>query len=127
MPGRADGGLSAYTPTWDTAMNRGDGAQTAMQTIIHQTTVMAADVDCTVHHEAAVVVGGRWLMRDGVLQSMDEDSIVREADRMGRAAWQRLFAERPGLTPPAGGCLGSARAERQAPLETSKGYAPSAC
>ena len=50
----------------------------------------------------AVMVDGRWLMRDGVLLTMDEETIVREADRIGRAAWQRLFAERPALTPPAG-------------------------
>ena len=50
----------------------------------------------------AVMVDGRWLMRDGALRTMDEGAIVQEADRIGRAAWQRLFAERPGLTPPDG-------------------------
>jgi hypothetical protein len=39
---------------------------------------------------------------DGVLCTVDEELIVREADRIGRAAWQRLFAERPDLSPPPG-------------------------
>jgi 5-methylthioadenosine/S-adenosylhomocysteine deaminase len=61
-------------------------------------------VSCFVHQGQArdveaVMVDGRWLMRDGALLTMDEASIVREADRIGRAAWQRLFAERPALTP----------------------------
>jgi 5-methylthioadenosine/S-adenosylhomocysteine deaminase len=50
----------------------------------------------------AVMVDGRWLMRDGALLSIDEAGIVQEADRIGRAAWQRLFVERSSLTPPAG-------------------------
>jgi 5-methylthioadenosine/S-adenosylhomocysteine deaminase len=50
----------------------------------------------------AVMVDGRWLMRDGVLLTMDEALTVREADRVGRAAWQRLFAEQPTLVPPPG-------------------------
>jgi 5-methylthioadenosine/S-adenosylhomocysteine deaminase len=62
-------------------------------------------VSCFVHQGQArdvdaVMVDGRWLMRDGVLLTMAEASIVREADRIGRAAWHRLFAERPALTPP---------------------------
>jgi len=62
-------------------------------------------VSCFVHQGQArdvdaVMVDGRWLMRDGVLLTMTEASIVREADRIGRAARQRLFAERPALTPP---------------------------
>ena len=46
------------------------------------------------------MVDGRWLMRDGVLRTMDEAAIVHEADRIGRAAWRRLFEERPELRPP---------------------------
>jgi hypothetical protein len=42
------------------------------------------------------------LMRNGKLRTMDEAAIVREADRIGRAAWQCLFAERPDLRPPPG-------------------------
>jgi 5-methylthioadenosine/S-adenosylhomocysteine deaminase len=64
-------------------------------------------VSCFVHqgqaHDVeAVMVDGRWLMRDGTLCTMDEELIVREADRIGRAAWQRLFAERPDLSAPPG-------------------------
>ena len=64
-------------------------------------------VSCFVHQGQArdieaVMVDGRWLMRDGALLTLDEAAIVQEADRIGRAAWQRLFAERPELTPPAG-------------------------
>jgi 5-methylthioadenosine/S-adenosylhomocysteine deaminase len=64
-------------------------------------------VSCFVHQGQArdveaVMVDGRWLMRDGVLLTMDEELIVREADRIGRAAWQHLFAEHPTLTPPTG-------------------------
>jgi 5-methylthioadenosine/S-adenosylhomocysteine deaminase len=64
-------------------------------------------MSCFVHQGQArdieaVMVDGRWLMRDGVLLTMDEGLIVREANRIGCAAWQRLFAERPALTPPTG-------------------------
>jgi 5-methylthioadenosine/S-adenosylhomocysteine deaminase len=64
-------------------------------------------VSCFVHQGQArdieaVMVDGRWLMRDGALLTMDEAAIVQEADRIGRAAWQRLFAARPALTPPSG-------------------------
>ncbi|HEX9870396.1 MAG TPA: hypothetical protein VGC99_17745 [Candidatus Tectomicrobia bacterium] len=41
-------------------------------------------------------------MRDGVLLTMDEATIVQEADRLGRAAWLRLFAEPPTLVPSSG-------------------------
>ena len=50
----------------------------------------------------AVIVDGRWLMRDGILRTMDEAAIVREADCIGRVAWRRLFEERPDLRPPPG-------------------------
>ena len=48
------------------------------------------------------MVDGHWLMRDGIVRTMDEEAIVREADRIGRAAWRRLFEERPDLQPPPG-------------------------
>jgi cytosine/adenosine deaminase-related metal-dependent hydrolase len=50
----------------------------------------------------AVMVDGRWLMRDGRLTTLDEESVVRDGDRVARAAWRRLFDERPDLTPPPG-------------------------
>ncbi len=43
----------------------------------------------------AVMVDGRWLMRDGVVLTMDEDTIVAEANRIGRAAWRRVFEAQP--------------------------------
>jgi 5-methylthioadenosine/S-adenosylhomocysteine deaminase len=48
------------------------------------------------------MVDGRWLMRDGRVRTMDEEAIVREADRVGRAAWRRLLEEHPDLQPPPG-------------------------
>jgi len=50
----------------------------------------------------AVMVDGRWLMRDGTLLTMDEEAIVQEADRVGCLAWRRLFEARPDLSPPPG-------------------------
>jgi 5-methylthioadenosine/S-adenosylhomocysteine deaminase len=41
-------------------------------------------------------------MRDGRVLTMDEAAIVREADRIARRAWARLFAERPELAAPPG-------------------------
>jgi 5-methylthioadenosine/S-adenosylhomocysteine deaminase len=55
----------------------------------------AADVE-------SVMVDGRWIMRDGVVRTMDEAAIVREADRIARRAWAKLFAERPDLEVPPG-------------------------
>ncbi|HET7344167.1 MAG TPA: amidohydrolase family protein [Methylomirabilota bacterium] len=49
-----------------------------------------------------VIVDGRWLMRERRVLTLDEDAVVAEADRIARAAWRRLFAERPDLTPPPG-------------------------
>jgi 5-methylthioadenosine/S-adenosylhomocysteine deaminase len=64
-------------------------------------------VSCVVHQGQArdveaVMVDGHWLMRDGALLTMDEAAIVQEADRIGHAAWQRLFAAQPALIPPSG-------------------------
>jgi 5-methylthioadenosine/S-adenosylhomocysteine deaminase len=64
-------------------------------------------VSCIVHQGQArdveaVMVDGCWLMRNGALLTMDEAAIVQEADRIGRAAWQRLFTARPEIIPPAG-------------------------
>jgi 5-methylthioadenosine/S-adenosylhomocysteine deaminase len=64
-------------------------------------------VSCFVHQGTAadvegVMVDGRWLMRDGRVTTMDEPAIVAEADRIARAAWRRLFGERPNLPRPPG-------------------------
>ena len=50
----------------------------------------------------SVMVDGRWLMRDHRVMTLDETAIVAEADRIARAAWSRLFAERPDLKRPSG-------------------------
>jgi cytosine/adenosine deaminase-related metal-dependent hydrolase len=50
----------------------------------------------------SVMVDGRWVMRDHRVLTLDETAIVEEAERIARAAWGRLFAERPELTAPAG-------------------------
>ncbi len=48
----------------------------------------------------SVMVDGQWLMRDGVVLTMDEASIVAEAERIGRRAWGRLTAEFPDVPLP---------------------------
>jgi 5-methylthioadenosine/S-adenosylhomocysteine deaminase len=50
----------------------------------------------------AVMVDGRWIMRDGRVLTMDETAIVAEAERIARAAWRRLFERRPELPRPPG-------------------------
>jgi 5-methylthioadenosine/S-adenosylhomocysteine deaminase len=89
-------------------------------------------VSCFVHQGQArdveaVMVDGRWLMRDGVLLTMAEASIVREADRIGRAARQRLFAERPALTPPTRWHPVACESERQTLSGRLRGCVPPAC
>jgi 5-methylthioadenosine/S-adenosylhomocysteine deaminase len=64
-------------------------------------------VSCFVHQGLAsdveaVMVDGRWLMRDGRVLTLDEPAIVAEADRIARAAWRRLFERRPELPRPPG-------------------------
>ena len=50
----------------------------------------------------AVMVDGRWLMRNGTVLTMDEEPILAEAQRVGRLAWRRLFDSRPDLEVPGG-------------------------
>jgi len=64
-----------------------------VSTFVHQG--QASDVQ-------SVMVDGRWLMRDKRVLTLDETAIVDEADRIARAAWRRLFAERPELPRPPG-------------------------
>jgi 5-methylthioadenosine/S-adenosylhomocysteine deaminase len=64
-------------------------------------------VSCFVHQGQAadvesVMVDGRWIMREGRVLTLDEPAIVAEAERVARAAWARLFAERPELRRPPG-------------------------
>jgi 5-methylthioadenosine/S-adenosylhomocysteine deaminase len=56
----------------------------------------------------SVMVDGRWLMRDRRVLTLDAPALVAEADRVARAAWSRLFAERRDLQPPPGFHAGTA-------------------
>jgi 5-methylthioadenosine/S-adenosylhomocysteine deaminase len=64
-----------------------------VSTFVHQG--QAGDVE-------AVMVDGRWLMRDRRVLALDETAIVDEAAAIARRAWGRLFAERPELPRPPG-------------------------
>src|SRR5258705_458205 len=62
-------------------------------------------VSCFVHQGLpsdveAVMVDGRWIMRNGRVLTLDEPALVAEADRIARAAWRRLFERRPQLPRP---------------------------
>jgi 5-methylthioadenosine/S-adenosylhomocysteine deaminase len=50
----------------------------------------------------SVMVDGRWIMRDHRVLTLDEPALVAEAERVARAAWSRLFAQRPELPRPPG-------------------------
>jgi 5-methylthioadenosine/S-adenosylhomocysteine deaminase len=50
----------------------------------------------------SVMVDGKWLMRDGVVLTMDEPALLAEAQRVANAAWSRQFRARLDLKPPAG-------------------------
>ena len=76
----------------------------------HLTPVNRA-VSCFVHQGQpsdveAVMVDGRWLMRDGIVLTLDEPAVIRDAQRVARHAWKRLFDSRPELVPPPGFDLG---------------------
>src|SRR5262249_22794922 len=74
---------------------------------------LASDVE-------AVMVDGRWIMRDGRVLTLDEPALVAEADRIAPAAWRRPFQGRPDLPPPAGFALGAGETETLAlPPRTS--------
>jgi 5-methylthioadenosine/S-adenosylhomocysteine deaminase len=49
-----------------------------------------------------VMVDGRWIMRDGVVLTMDEARVVREAEEIADRAWSRLFAANPQYEKPEG-------------------------
>jgi len=64
-------------------------------------------VSCFVHQGQAsdveaVMVDGRWIMREGRVLTMDEPAIVVAAEHIARAAWRQLLAERPDLARPPG-------------------------
>ena len=72
----------------------------------HLTPALRVVADVVHNGQAAdvrsVMVDGRWLMRDHRVVTLDETAIVEQADALARAAWGRLFAERPDLTRPPG-------------------------
>ena len=45
----------------------------------------------------AVMVDGRWLMRDGKLLTIDEEDVVARAEEMGQALWRRLLDRNPSV------------------------------
>jgi 5-methylthioadenosine/S-adenosylhomocysteine deaminase len=64
-------------------------------------------VSCFVHNGQArdvesVMVDGRWVMRDNQVLTMDEETTVSEAERIGRQAWRRLIDKNPDLALPVG-------------------------
>jgi 5-methylthioadenosine/S-adenosylhomocysteine deaminase len=70
-------------------------------------TPLTRPVACFVHQGqpsdvTGVMVDGRWLMRDGRVVTMDEATVVREAQEVATRAWRRLFESRPDLQPPPG-------------------------
>jgi len=65
----------------------------AVSTFVHQ--AQGRDVE-------AVMVDGRWLMKDGKVLSMDEPAVLARAKTAANAAWARLFGSRRDLTVPAG-------------------------
>jgi len=48
----------------------------------------------------AVMVDGRWIMKDGRILTLDEETLLAKAERLGRIAWQRSLADNPGAHPP---------------------------
>ncbi len=96
--GVADGGWLAPGNLADMIVIRTDRAHLVplmriVSSFVHQG--QAADVE-------GVMVDGAWIMRDGRVLTMDEARIVRDADRVGRRAWARLFRERPEIERPIG-------------------------
>ena len=108
--GIADGG-------WLTPGNRADLIVVDLRRA-HLTPALRVVSDFVHNGQAAdvrsVMVDGRWLMRDHRVVTLDETAIVSEADRIARAAWGRLFAERPDLKRPSG-LDTTLRPERSAP------------
>jgi 5-methylthioadenosine/S-adenosylhomocysteine deaminase len=65
----------------------------AVSTFVHQ--AQARDVE-------AVMVDGKWLMKDGKVLAMDEEAVLAEAQQVANTAWPRLFAKRRDLRVPDG-------------------------
>ena len=48
----------------------------------------------------SVMVDGAFVMRDGRVLTVDEEAVVREADRIGRRAWAQMLERYPSLPLP---------------------------
>jgi 5-methylthioadenosine/S-adenosylhomocysteine deaminase len=96
--GFTDGGWLAEGNLADLIMLRVDRAHLApflrpVSVFVHQG--QARDVD-------DVMVDGRWIMREGVILTMDEAAIIRDAEEVASRAWSRMFAENPDVAMPEG-------------------------
>lgn len=49
---------------------------------------------------SSVMVGGHWLLRDGVALTIDEPDILRRAEQIGHAVWRRLVERYPDVAFP---------------------------
>ncbi len=45
----------------------------------------------------AVMVDGRWILRDGKAETIDEQQVVREAEKIGHLVWRRLTRQFPNV------------------------------
>ena len=43
------------------------------------------------------MVDGEFILRDGKFLNLDEDTIIREADSIGKKVWQRLLEKYPNV------------------------------
>ena len=50
----------------------------------------------------SVMVDGRWVMHDRKVLTLDEEAVIRDAARVGRALWLKIVRDNPGITPPPG-------------------------
>jgi 5-methylthioadenosine/S-adenosylhomocysteine deaminase len=50
----------------------------------------------------SVMIGGRFVMRDRTVLTMDEEPIIREADAVGRRIWSRVLESGPLTVPRVG-------------------------
>jgi len=47
----------------------------------------------------SIMIDGQFVMRDRRILTMDEDSIIREADAVGRRIWSRVLEDGPVTVP----------------------------
>ena len=49
---------------------------------------------------SSVMVGGQWLLRDGRATTIDEEDVIRRAERIGHSVWRRLTERYPDVAFP---------------------------